>query len=121
MIKYNNNNNKNNNNNNNNNTNEIEIDISNLKYPIQIKYKYSFSEIKDFFNKLNEKEFLKNKPNFLSNNVEDILSDNPKKIVSLEKLIEELEKNKINIPKNNPLMNLSKNYNKFDLVNQENK
>ena len=111
----------NNNNNNNNNSNEIEIDISNLKYPIQIKYKYSFSEIKDFFNKLDEKEFLKNKPEFLSNNVEDILSDNPKKIISLDKLIEDLEKNKINIPKNNPLMNLSKNNNKFDLVNQENK
>ena len=111
----------NNNNNNNNNSNEIEIDISNLKYPIQIKYKYSFSEIKDFFNKLDEKEFLKNKPDFLSNNVEDILSDNPKKLISLDKLIEDLEKNKINIPKNNPLMNLSKNNNKFDVVNQENK
>ena len=120
---YNNNNNNynNNKNNNNNNSNEIEIDISNLKYPIQIKYKYSFSEIKNFFNKLDENDFLKNKPNFLSNNVEDILSENPKKIISLDKLIEDLEKNKINIPKNNPLMNLSKNNNKFDLVNQENK
>ena len=62
----------------------------------------------------------------------EILRDKPKELVALNKLIEEFEKNepKINqqvinsgkdlsgvkIPKMNPLMNMNKNYNKFDMV-----
>ena len=71
-------------------------------------------------------------PNYLSDNAKDILSDKPKQIVALDKLIEEFEKNDIKtnqnitnynkdlnavkIPKMNPLMNMPKVFNKFRII-----
>ena len=131
---YNNNyNNKNNNNYNNNyrnnNTNDIEIDISNLKYPIHIKHKYSFTDIKSFYQKICDNNLFPEKPAYLSDVFNEIVSDKKKEIVVLDELIEsskllnqvnnketkEKEKEKINtnikIPKMNPLSNMGKGFN----------
>ena len=88
--------------------------------------------MKQYFNKIDNSNLLKEKPKYLSDNANEILRDKPKELVALNKLIEEFEKNepKINqqvinsgkdlsgvkIPKMNPLMNMNKNYNKFDMV-----
>ena len=86
--------------------------------------------MKQYFNKIDNLNLLNEPPKFLSDNVKEVLKDKPKQLVALDKLIEEFEKNeqKINqpiinkdlsgvkIPKMNPLMNMSKNYNKFDMV-----
>ena len=89
--------------------------------------------MKQYFNKIDNLNLLNEPPKFLSDNVKEVLKDKPKQLVALDKLIEEFEKNepKINqqvnyntgkdlsgvkIPKMNPLMNMSKNYNKFDMI-----
>ena len=88
--------------------------------------------MKQYFNKIDNSNLLKETPKYLSDNANEILRDKPKELVALNKLIEEFEKNepKINqqvinsgkdlsgvkIPKMNPLMNMNKNYNKFDMV-----
>ena len=130
-----------NNNNYNYNNKEIEIDISNLNYSLNIKNKYSFGEIKNYYEKHMKTEDLK-KPQFLNEQLIDIISENKKELVSLDELIECNEKNKqkensgkktsnensnnnananninlnIKIPKMNPLSGMSKNFNKFDIV-----
>ena len=87
--------------------------------------------MKQYFKKIEDLNLLK-QPNYLSDNAKDILSDKPKQIIALDKLIEEFEKNdiKINqnssnynkdlsgvkIPKMNPLMNMPKVFNKFDMI-----
>ena len=87
--------------------------------------------MKNYLKKIEDLNLLK-QPNYLSDNAKDILSDKPKQIVSLDKLIEEFEKNNIQIkqnipnlnkdlssikiPKMNPLMNMPKVFNKFDIV-----
>ena len=126
--KYNNNYYNNNYRNNNNNSNEIEIDISNLKYPIHIKYKYSFSDIKSFYQKICDNNLFPEKPLYLSDIFNEIISDKKKNIVVLDELIESSkqlaqnndnkekkekeEKEKIStnikIPKMNPLSNMGK-------------
>jgi hypothetical protein len=130
LTNYNNKNNNNYNNNyRNNNTNDIEIDISNLKYPIHIKYKYSFTDIKSFYQKICDNNLFPEKPAYLSDVFNEILSDKKKEIVVLDELIEsskllnqvnnketkEKEKEKINtnikIPKMNPLSNMGKGFN----------
>ncbi len=80
--------------NNNNNNKEIEIDISNLKYSLTIKNKYSFKEIQNFYEKIKNDEKLLNRPQFLNEELTDILSNTKKEIVSLNELIECNEKNK---------------------------
>ena len=125
-------------NSNNNNNQEIEIDISNLKYSLNIKNKYSFTDIKNHYEKIKNITELK-RPQFLNEQLTDILSDSPKALVSLDELIECNEKNKtkdnssgkknvkeknnntnvnvnVKIPKINPLSGMSKNFNKFDIV-----
>ena len=123
-----------------NNNQEIEIDISNLKYSLNIKNKYSFGDIKNYYEKIkNNPEICR--PKFLNEELNDILSNKQKEIVSLDELIECNEKNKpkdgsrgkknsnekhnnannninlnIIIPKMNPLSGMSKNFNKFDIV-----
>jgi len=88
--------------------------------------------MKQCFNKIENLNLLKEPPKYLSDNANEILREKPKELVVLNKLIEEFEKNepKINqqvnntgkdlggvkIPKMNPLMNMNKNYNKFDMV-----
>ena len=122
-----------------NNNQEIEIDISNLKYSLNIKNKYSFGDIKNYYEKIKNSQDLK-RPQFLNEQLTDILSNTKKDIVSLDELIETNEKNNqkdgssgkkkasennnannninlnIKIPKMNPLSGMSKNYNKFDIV-----
>ncbi len=122
---------------NNSNNQEIEIDISNLKYSLNIKNKYSFGDIKNYYEKIKNNIDLK-RPQFLNEQLTDILSDNKKEIVSLDELIEINERSKtkdgssgqknipeksvntnnlnIKIPKMNPLSGMSKNYNKFDII-----
>ena len=123
-----------------NNNQEIEIDISNLKYSLNIKNKYSFGDIKNYYEKIkNNPEICR--PKFLNEELNDILSNKQKEIVSLDELIECNEKNmpkdgsrgkknsnekhnnannninlNIIIPKMNPLSGMSKNFNKFDIV-----
>ena len=125
--KFNNNNYYNNYKNNNKNSNEIEIDISNLKYPIHIKHKYSFSDIKLFYQKICDNNLFPEKPKYLSDIFNEILSDKKKNIIVLDELIESSkqisqinyndtkekeEKEKLNtnlkIPKMNPLSNMGK-------------
>ena len=86
--------------------------------------------MKQYFNKIDNSNLLKEKPKYLSDNANEILRDKPKELVALNKLIEEFEKNeqKINqpitnkdlsgvkIPKMNPLMSMPKVFNKFDMV-----
>ena len=81
-------------NNNSNNSGEIEIDISKLKYDLNIKNKYTFQEIKSFYEKLNQKEITR--PQFLDEQLTDILSNKTKEIVSLNELVEANDKLKKN-------------------------
>ena len=125
----------------NNSNQDIEIDISNLKYSLNIKNKYTFEDIKNYYEKIKDNSDLK-RPQFLNEQVTDILSDTKKEIVSLNELIECNEKNKskddanrkksnnektnnstksnlnlnVKIPKMNPLSGMSKNFNKFDII-----
>ena len=128
----------------NNSNQELEIDISKLKYSLNIKNKFSFGEIKNYYEKIKNNPELE-RPQFLNEQLTDILSNNRKEIVSLDELIECNEKNKsktgtnekknvteknnninnninnnvnsnIKIPKMNPLSGMSKNFNKFDHV-----
>ena len=120
---------------------EVEIDITKLKYSLNIKNKYSFGDIKTLYEKIITNNL--KRPKFLNESLKDILSNNPKEIVSLDELIECNEKGKkregstekksdvdknvnntnnnnintnIKIPKMNPLSGMSKNFNKFDIV-----
>ena len=88
--------------------------------------------MKQYFNKIDNLNLLNEPPKFLSDNVKEVLKDKPKQLVALDKLIEEFEKNNIQIkqnipnlnkdlssikiPKMNPLMNMPKVFNKFDIV-----
>ena len=102
---------------------DIEIDISNLKYPIIIKNKYSFKDIKNYYHKLVDNNFLSIKCPFEKEKkdiFEELVSEKPKILVSLEELIEALNKidndkketkeinSNIKIPKTNPLSNMGK-------------
>ena len=122
---------------------EVEIDITKLKYSLNIKNKYSFGDIKTIYEKIGINNL--KRPKFLNESLTDILSNNPKQIVSLDELIECNEKSKkregstekkndvdknvnnannnnnnintnIKLPKMNPLSGMSKNFNKFDIV-----
>ena len=102
---------------------DIEIDISNLKYPIIIKYKYSFKDIKKCYQNLFDNNNILLKCPYGKENkdiFEELVSEKPKDLVSLEELIEITEKNdknenkgneinsNIKIPKMNPLSNMGK-------------
>ena len=102
---------------------DIEIDISNLKYPIIIKNKYSFKDIKNYYHKLVDNNFLSIECPFEKEKkdiFEELVSEKPKILVSLEELIEASNKidndkketkeinSNIKIPKTNPLSNMGK-------------
>jgi hypothetical protein len=125
----------NNNYRNNNNNKDIEIDISNLKYPIHIKHKYSFDEIKSFYKKICDNDLFSEKPTYLSDICNDLISNKKKEIVVLDELIESSKQlsqinnnseikeksDKINtnlkIPKMNPLSNIGKGFGSQKAVN----
>ena len=101
----------------------IEIDISHLKYPIIIKHKYSFQDIKKYYHNLVDKDIHSIKNPFENDKkeiFEELISEKPKSLVSLDELIEatnKLDKNEtkgkeinsnIKIPKTNPLSNMNK-------------
>ena len=113
---------------------EIEIDISKIKYSLNINNKYQLENVIQVYNKMNEEKKFDTKPIF--NFEEEIIGDKPKEIVIFKSLNEknffgnnfkkEGNNNKINnqnsfgmkLPKMNPLCNMSKNFNKFDMIPQ---
>ena len=124
----------NNKNNNYNKKGQIEVEIGEIKYPLTINYKYNNNYLTSVYLKLKNENFFETKPNYL---VEDneIISNRPKnieivKITSSDKDNKdqafenkniEKEKNatlKMKIPKNNPLSQIKKTYNKFDTFPQ---
>ena len=107
------------------NNKDIEINVSDLKYPIFIKYKYSFKDIEKYYHKLmdnyNNNPLIKCPYGKENKDIyEELVTENPKNLVSLEELIEATNKsdknenkgNEINsnikIPKMNPLSNMGK-------------
>ena len=107
------------------NNKDIEINVSDLKYPIFIKYKYSFKDIEKYYHKLmdnyNNNPLIKCPYGKENKDIyEELVTENPKNLVSLEELIEATNKsdknenkgNEINsnikIPKINPLSNMGK-------------
>ena len=113
---------------------EIEIDISKIKYSLNINNKYQLENVIQVYNKKKEKKKFDTKPVF--NFEEEIIGNKPKEIVVFKTLNEknyfgnnfkkEGSGNKINtqnsfgmkLPKMNPLCNMSKNFNKFDMIPQ---
>jgi hypothetical protein len=107
---------------------EIEIDISKIKYSLNITNKYQLETVIQVYNKMNEKKKFDNKPNFIVE--EEIIGDKPKEIVIFKSLNEKKTFKKdgitnnnqnffgMKLPKINPLCNMSKNYNKFDMIPQ---
>ena len=113
---------------------EIEIDISKIKYSLNINNKYQLETVVQVYNKMNEEKKFGTKPVF--NFEEEIIGNKPKEIVVFKSLNEknyfgnnfkkEGSGNKSNnqnsfgmkLPKMNPLCNMSKNFNKFDMIPQ---
>ena len=107
---------------------DIEIDISKIKYSLNITNKYQLETVIQVYNKMNEKKKFDNKPNFIVE--EEIIGDKPKEIVIFKSLHEKKTFKKdgntnnnqnffgMKLPKINPLCNMSKNYNKFDMIPQ---
>ena len=113
---------------------EIEIDISKIKYSLNINNKYQLETVVQVYNKMNEEKKFDTKPVF--NFEEEIIGNKPKEIVVFKSLNEknyfgnnfkkEGSGNKSNnqnsfgmkLPKMNPLCNMSKNFNKFDMIPQ---
>ena len=107
---------------------DIEIDISKIKYSLNITNKYQLETVIQVYNKMNEKKKFDKKPNFIVE--EEIIGDKPKEIVIFKSLNEKKTFKKdgntnnnqnffgMKLPKINPLCNMSKNYNKFDMIPQ---
>ena len=113
---------------------EIEIDISKIKYSLNINNKYQLETVVQVYNKMNEEKKFDTKPIF--NFEEEIIGNKPKEIVVFKSLNDknyfgnnfkkEGSGNKSNnqntfgmkLPKMNPLCNMSKNFNKFDMIPQ---
>lgn len=120
-----------NNNNNHNKNEQIEVEIGEIKYPLSINYKYNINYLNNVFMKLKSENFFDKKPTFLVEENE-IISDKPKDIDFIKitsspikdpeaqafdskKIGVENKANlKIKIPKNNPLSQIRKPFNKFD-------
>ena len=124
-----------NNNNNFNKTDQIEVEIGQIKYPLTINYKYTNSYLNDFYLKLKSKNFFEAKPNYLvedneiinnkAKNIEIIkATSSPNKTIKAQASenqnleIENKSNLKIKIPKNNPLSQIKRAYNKFDAISQ---
>lgn len=116
---------------------EIEIDISKIKYSLNLNYKYPLDTIQQLYNKMKENKTLDNKPTFIKN--EEIIGDKPKEIAifcstnsgennqklkDISNISEQMNQGNTipnitnKLPKNNPLCNMPKNFNKFDMVPQ---
>ena len=125
----------NNNYNNNNQNSKIVIEIGEIKYPLTINHKYTTSYLNEVYLKLKNDKFFETKPNYLVEENE-IINNKPKNIEIISgqfspmkntkaqafengKIESENKFNpKIAIPKNNPLNQVQKIYNKFDAIHQ---
>ena len=126
----------NNYNNNYNKKEQIEVEIGEIKYPLIINHKYNFNYLNDVYLKLKSENFFDVKPKFLVGENE-IINNKPKNIEiisnntfsssyqakvgqAFENKYNETDKVnlKVKIPKNNPLSQIKKAYNKFDNVPQ---
>lgn len=121
---------------------QIEVEMDDIKYPLKIDYKYSNEDIINLYEKMRKDGSLEIKPTFLVEENE-LISSKPKEIelssfTSSEKKVKNAQAinnsintssisvsnssqssgNKIKIPKNNPLSQMSKTFNKFDTVPQ---
>ena len=124
----------NNYNNNYNKKEQIEVEIGEIKYPLIINHKYSINYLNNVYLKLKNENFFDKKPKFLVGENE-IINNKPKNIEIINftssnkvktgqafdnKNIETENKTnlKMKIPKNNPLSQIKKAYNKFDSIPQ---
>ena len=124
----------NNYNNNYNKKEQIEVEIGEIKYPLIINHKYSINYLNNVYLKLKNENFFDKKPTFLVGENE-IINNKPKNIEIINftssnqlktgqafenKNIETENKTnlKMKIPKNNPLSQIKKAYNKFDSIPQ---
>ena len=133
---YNNNYNSNyNSNNQNKKTEHIEVEVGEIKYPLTINHKYTINYLNDLYLKLKNENFFDTKPKYLVEENE-IINNKPKSIEinqttsspnrskkdqALEQRnadIENKNNSKMRIPKNNPLSQIKKAYNKFDSIPQ---
>ena len=113
-------------------TEKIEVEIGEIKYPLTISYKYSINNIKDLYEKLKKENYFQIKPSYYFENNE-IINNEPKELEILKTLNtssnknrgtqafnknekEENNYNKIKIPNINPLSQMKKNFNKFDVI-----
>lgn len=116
---------------------KIEVEIGEIKYPLIINHKYSINYLNEVYLKLRNDNVFNQKPKFLVGENE-IINNKPKNIeiitktsssnqVNMSQAFENKNKeaeNKVNlkmkIPKNNPLSQIKKTFNKFDNVPQNN-
>ena len=116
---------------------QIEVEIGEIKYPLTINHKYTINYLNNVYQKLKSENFFDKKPNYLVEENE-IINNKPKNIEvtnitssqngNLEKNTQAFENDnketenktnlKIKIPKNNPLSQIKKAYNKFDAIPQ---
>ena len=102
---------------------EIEIDISKIKYSLEVNYKYPLDTVQVLYNKMKENKRFENKPTFIK--IEEIVGDKPKEIVIFSKTSlpstnsKPIAKVSLKLPSTNPLCNINKSYNKFDMVHSK--
>lgn len=113
---------------------QIEVEIGEIKYPLTINHKYNINTLNNVYLKLKNEKFFDTKPNYLVEENE-IINNKPKSIEIMQntsspnrnKRDQAFDHNndnenksnlKMKIPKNNPLSQIKKAYNKFDAVPQ---
>ena len=114
---------------------QIEVEIGEIKYPLTINHKYNINTLNNVYLKLKNEKFFDTKPNYLVEENE-IINNKPKNIEIIQNTsspnkskrdqafdqnntdIENKSNLKMKIPKNNPLSQIKKAYNKFDAVPQ---
>ena len=120
---------------------QIEVEIGEIKYPLTINHKYSINYLNNVYLKLKNENFFDKKPNYLVEENE-IINSKPKNIeITINSNISPSSSSpnkdngtqafenenkgsdnktnlKMKIPKNNPLSQIKKAYNKFDAIPQ---
>lgn len=100
-------------------TEEIEIDVSKIKYSLNLNYKYPLDSIQSLYSKMKQNKKFETKPKFIKE--EEIVGEKPKEIVifgSINSEVKPISNVTIKLPKTNPLSNMSKAFNKFDMIPQ---
>jgi hypothetical protein len=120
---------------------QIEVEIGEIKYPLTINHKYSINYLNNVYLKLKKENFFDKKPDYLVEENE-IINTKPKDIEITSNIntspsspspnkdkgtqafendnkeVENKTNLKMKIPKNNPLSQMKKAYNKFDAIPQ---